>query len=192
MAKEQRQQESASAPESVLETVVPPKSYRLQVALALVSLILFQLILLWLLLPSRTSVQRGLGLNVVNGTGQFEGVQTVTPDVGSKEPMLEKPLNDGNKFTVKSSQGETNETFSVTIYLKIRKADDRRFTRRYDECMFEIQARVVAILTASNDQERNEVNFTTLREKLKRAINGVLRTPWVQEVLFTEYGFESQ
>jgi flagellar basal body-associated protein FliL len=37
-----------------------------------------------------------------------------------------------------------------------------------------------------------EVNFTTLREKLKKAINEVLGTPWIQEVLFTEYGFESQ
>jgi hypothetical protein len=94
MAREQKQQESAPAAEAVPEVVEPQKSYRLQITLALVCLILFQMIILWLLLPSRNVIQANFGLDVVNGTGEISTVNPVPPNLGPKEELVEKPVNE--------------------------------------------------------------------------------------------------
>ena len=192
MAKEQKQeQKSAPAPEIVPEAVGPPKSYRLQITLALVSLILFQMAVLWVLLPPRNVVQKHIGTNVLNGVEGFDDPNIVPEDIGNKIPMVERQIGE-KEFKVKNVHNEANETFSLTMHVKVRKADAKKFDARYLICMNEIIDRVTGILHASTPQERGEVGLAAIKEKAKRAINAVLGTPWVQEVLCSNPSFESQ
>jgi len=191
MAKELKQPESALDLETVQEVAEPPKSYRLQIVLILVCLILFQMIVLWMLLPSRKVIRENIGLNIVDGTGDFEGVSGVPPNIGQGETFIEKSISE-KIFTVKSPRNEANETFSVEIRIGIRPADEKKFNQRYEKCMYEIQDRVMTILKASTTEDRMEAAFTTIKGKVKKAINEVLGHPWVQNVYCTNISLELQ
>ena len=192
MAKERKQEQvQVPATETDIEPMGPPKSYRLHLMLGFVCLILFQMIVLSILLPPRDKVRRGgFGLDPVKGVGGFDKTNLVPPDIVKNEPMVEKQIGD-KAFKVKIFKGEANETFSVVIHVQIRKADESKFNKRYEACMNDINDRITSVLYASNDNERREVGFTAIKEKIKRAINDVLGTPWVQAVFCTEPAFES-
>jgi hypothetical protein len=191
MAKEKKQ-EPKTAPEEAAEVPAgPPKSYRLQVTLGLAGLILFQMIVLWLLLPSRKDVEANIGLNVLEGVGNFEVPNMVPPEIVKKDPMVEKSLRE-QPFKIKDVNQETNVTLIVTVAVKIRKADERQFDKRYPACTSEVLDRITTIFVASTDDERHEVGLTGIKEKIKRGINEVLGMPWVQEVFCTDFSLESQ
>jgi len=194
MAKELKQQEPTSELEAVPEVVGPPASYRLQITLGFISLILFQMIILWLLLPSRTQVQTRIGVDPLDGRGFSENFDTpgiVPPNMGKGEDLVEKAISE-KVFTVKNVRNELNETFSVDIRVGIRQADEKKFNQRYEKCMYEIRDRVTAILNASSDEDRMEAALTTIKEKIKRAINEVLGSPLVQRVYCTDVGLVTQ
>lgn len=191
MAKDQKTPEATPEANVGNEFVGPPKSYRLQIALGFAALILFEMIVLWLLLPSRGSVGAGVGLDPVTGVGGFEDSALVPPKIGQAEKMVERPIKEG-AFTVKSIRNEANETFSVVIRVKIRDADAKKFDKRYEACTYEIIDSVTTILDASTSDERMEAARTTIKEKVKRAVNEVLGTPWVQAVLFEDPSVSAQ
>ncbi|GHT09650.1 hypothetical protein FACS1894170_00530 [Planctomycetales bacterium] len=188
--------EAKKEPEPVVEApeaAAPPQSYRLQILLGLAGLILFQMIVLWLLLPSRQVVEANLGIDPVNGTAGYEAPNVLPPDIGKKEPMVEKPISE-KPFKVKETKAdsETTETFTVTIHAKIRKKDERAFDARYLGCQFEIIDAVTTALQGSTSDDRRSVGLTNIKEKVKKAINDVLGTPYIQEILTQDPSLESQ
>ncbi|MDR3183051.1 MAG: hypothetical protein LBT89_09070, partial [Planctomycetaceae bacterium] len=179
--------EAKKEPEPVVDAApaAPPKSYRMQILLGLACLVLFQMIVLWLLLPSRSKVVDAIGIDPVNGVGGFEQPNDLPPSIGKREVMIEKPINESKPFKVKQTKAdsESTETFTVTINGKIRKKDERAFDKRYAECLFEINDAVTTVLQGATPDDRQQVGFTSIKEKVKKAINDVLGTPYIQEIL---------
>jgi hypothetical protein len=116
----------------------------------------------------------------------------VPPQDGAVEkPTFERSLNNGKSFKIRTLRGEELETFFVTVAVQIQKADGLRFDKRYDVCKIEIIDRITTVLSASTDLERQEAGLITIKEKIKRALNDVLGTPWVQQVFFYDVSLES-
>jgi len=186
MAKEQRQPEPASVLDDQ-ETPEPPKSYRMQITLALVGMILFQMIVLFLLLPSKAQTRErgGVWLVTEGSDGSFNGTPQVPPSVGPNEPVVERSINEG-PFRIGFTEDGNNITLSMVIHVVIRDRDSKRFDTRFEHCQWQIIDKVNTALRASSPADRQEVGHTTIKERLKRAINEVLGTSWVLEVLISE------
>ena len=107
-----------------------------------------------------------------------------------KEPMVEKPIGERNTFKIRTSHGDLTDAFSVIIHVAIQRANERSFDRRYGESRIEIIDRITTVLNASTTEERGEPGNTAIKERVKKAINTVLGTPWVQQVFFTEVSHE--
>jgi len=176
MAKEQKQtQDSAHVPDTST-ALGPPKSYRLYVTLGLAAVILCQMIVLWLLLPSRNAAQ-----------GQMvSGPPLMT--ASSSEPMVEVPLQK-DPFKVKQVRGEETENLTLRMYVLVKKKDASKFTKQYAQYTQRVIDGVEEILHASSRAERQEPGRNTIKEKSKKEINEVLGTPLVQQVLISEYNF---
>ena len=184
MAKEQKQEQTPPAPDAP-EVAGPPKSYRLYIALAFVSLILLQMIVLFLALPAK-QIPPKIGVDV-QSAGNIEGVTDTPADPIKVPATVEKIIGDNKSFKISNPvDGDLTDSFSVIMYVKVRKSDESKFDRRYAACTIELIDRVTVELTGSTTEERNETKRTAIRERVKKAINEVLGTPWVQEVLLTE------
>jgi len=105
--------------------------------------------------------------------------------------MTERSIGE-NAFKVKVPDGEDQVTFTARIHVKIREKDERAFDRQYSQYMHTIEDRVITVLKASTREERVEAASTAIKEKIRRAINEVLETPLVQQVLVTESNLETQ
>ena len=186
MAKEQKQdQKQAPAPDSA-EELVQPKSYRLQITLGLVGLLLFQMIVLFFVLPSRAQVEDRFGLQAGQAANGIDDPSLVPRDVVSTERMVERPIRDGEKFTVSRWQNGENETFSVTLFVQVKRSDARRFDNQYELRMNEVVDRITSILGGTTTEERQEIGNTAIKAKVQRGINEVLGTPWVQQVFLRD------
>ena len=189
MAKEQKPAESASLPVPVVaEALGPPKSYRLQIMLGLVGLIMLQMIILWMLLPSRQVVRVNLGLDPLNGVMGIDGVSPMAENLMPKEAMIEIPVQ-ADPFKLKQLRGEETESLSLRMHVVVRKKEERAFTRQYEQFKIRVLDRVGSVLNLSTRAERQETGHTSIKEQSKKAINEELGTPWVQRVLVSEYSF---
>ena len=188
MAKEQKQENPPPAPDAP-EAAGPPKSYRLYIALGFVSLILLQIILVFLMIPAKQPVPQ-VGADVVNGTSNFGNVSSEPTNPLPVEPTLEIPIGDKNTFKIRTNRGDSTDSFSVVMTVIIRKADERAFNRRYPLCTMQVLDRATMIINASTTEERREPEHTAIKERVRRGINEVLGMPWVQRVLFTEVNHE--
>jgi len=189
MAKEQKQEQNpAPAPDATPEAAAPPKSYRLYIILGFVSLILFQMIFLYLILPPTQKVPPG-GLPI-NGDGNFNNVPGIPQDVIKQEDMDEIQIGEKNSFKIVNGREDGTEKFSLIMWVRVRKNDTRNFTRQYEKSMNTIIDRAFSVLYASETEERREAGHTALKERVKKEINNVLVAPWVQEVLFLEVSHE--
>ena len=186
MAKEQKQEQNPGPGlDAVPEAAAPPKSYRLYAILGFVSLILFQMTVLWLILPPKES-QPDIGIDVNDGTSNFSSVSPIPPAVIKKEDMTENQIGDKNSFKITNARDGENEKFSVSLIVQVRKQDQYYYNLRYQNCMNEIINNVSGILRASTTDERREANHTAIRERVKNEINLVLGTSWVQQVFFLD------
>ena len=188
MAKDPKQEQMPPPDlEANAEPLGPPKSYRLQISLALVGLILFQMIVLWFLLPSRASVESVIGgANPLDGAVGFGDPSLVPPSIGKDKPKVEIPIPanaDPIKAKILRDDG-TTETFTSKMSVKVLQTDQKKFEKRYGECAAEVLDQVGQTLRASPTEDLKDPALTSVREKVKRKINDVLETPWVLQVLF--------
>ena len=188
MAKEQKPTEPAPVPDFDAPALGPPKSYRLQIMLGFVSLVLFQMIILWTLLPSRQVVRANMGINVLDGVVGIDNVSPVAENLIPREAMTELPIR-SEPFKVKQLRGEDTENLTLRIHVLVRKKEERAFTRQFEQFRMRILDRVESVLTLSTRAERQEMGHTAIKERSKKAINEELGTPWVQQVLISEYSF---
>jgi predicted esterase/flagellar basal body-associated protein FliL len=107
-------------------------------------------------------------------------------------PMVEKELNDGKPFIVKTVRGETTEKFSVSLAIVVLRTDSTNLDRQYEQKKNQIADRIAAILRATTTEERSEAGLTAIKEKLKRGINDVLGVPLVQAVYCTSVELDVQ
>ena len=105
--------------------------------------------------------------------------------------FVERPIND-KPFSVGFTENDMNITFSLRIHVTVREKEAKAFDRRYEHCVQEVSDRVDTVLRASTPMERQEVEHTTIRDRLKREINNVLQTPWVVDVLISEPAIKSE
>ena len=102
--------------------------------------------------------------------------------------MVEMPIGDGDTFVITNvlddTTGFSTETFSLTMFVTVQQRDLRHFERRFEQCKIEVIDRVSTVLRASTTEERREGGHTAIKERVRREINEVLGTPWVQQVLF--------
>ena|GEM_PF-382934 len=106
-------------------------------------------------------------------------------NAGTQVPMVEKQIGKGPIIGGTLQDGR-DERWNATIHVAIRKTDEANFDRRYAPIENEIIDRVTTVLAATAGMERREVGHTTIKEKLRRTINEVLGTPWVQEVYLSD------
>jgi hypothetical protein len=189
MAKEQKPEQNPAPAPDVPEELGPPKSYRLHIALGLVALVLFQTVVLavalraWFPPPGIVN----LGLDPVNSVGMgLDDVNTVPPDIGKREALLEKPINEGKPLKIQQIRADGTETFSLVMHVVVRKKEDKKFDTQYDLRKHTIKDRVEMMMTASTPEDRSEVGLTAIRAKAKKIINEVLEVPYVQDVLISE------
>jgi len=176
MAKDPKQeQKPVPTPEVPAEPVGPPKSYRMLATLGFVSLILCQVIVLFLILPAR-SPYGGTEQSIVNPK---------LPGSVSQKPMVEKSIFEGKSFEVRNLRDDSTEKFTVKIDVAVFTSDGIKFDKQYESRTAQIHDRVTSILTATATRERQEPGLTTIKEKLRRGLNDALGTPWVQEVYCT-------
>ena len=114
----------------------------------------------------------------------------VPSGVSMPERMVKKTIGD-KALEVKFPLDKNNITLSMFVHVQVRDRDVMSFDKRYKECNTEIEDHIVIILSASTVEERMEASLTTIKEKMKRAINEVLGTPWVTGVLVTDFCFEA-
>ena len=189
MAKEQKPTEPDSAPApDVAAALRPPKSYRLQIMLGFIIVIMFQMIVLWTLLPPRKDVRANLGIDPREGVVGIDGVSLSPLELIPKEPMVEVPLQK-DPFKVKQSRGEETENVTLRMHVLVRKKEEKVFNKQYEQYTQRVLDRVGDVLMLSTRAERQETGHTSIKEKSKAAINEVLGTPWVQQVLISEYSF---
>ena len=187
MAKELKPEQNSAPDSDVSEVQDPPKSYRLYIALGIVALILFQTVILaaalraWFPPPGNTMG----GLNALDNPGQgFDGTDTVPPNIVNKEELDEKPINEGKAFRVIDALDDQVETFSLVMYVRVRKKEGQKFDTRYNMCKVTIKDRIESMLAASaGTEDRKEVGSTAIKAKAKKIINEELGVPYVQEVL---------
>ena len=182
MAKEQKQEPAPALAPDNAETLGPPKSYRLQTTLALVGLILFQMIVLWLLLPPRQDLQGRYGTGPTDIPKDFEDAPSLPTNIGDREKSVERPINEGKPLVIKETQNDALVTFSLTMSVSIREKDAVKFDKQYGLRKQEIIDRVETVLSKSSTEERHEIGRTTIKEKSKKAINEVLGFNFVQQV----------
>ena len=171
-------------PDSPLETVEGHKglakqipglsfnAYTIKVAITfgiLFSVLPLVIFLLYMTLPLWQQVE-----------GRFEDRTAQT------ERTVEIPIREGEKFTVSNLRNGENETFSVSLFVQVRRSEQSRFTRVYDQRTNEITDRIISILGATTTAERQEIGYTAIKEKVRRGINDVLGTPWVQQVFLRD------
>ena len=107
--------------------------------------------------------------------------------------MIEKSIKE-TPFKVRApgqDDRESSETFSLVLQVKIRKKDDRKFDTRLTECRNEIIDKVTTVLQTATPEQRMENGHTTIKAKAKEAINEVLGIPYVQQVMVTEFNYET-
>ena len=189
MAKEQKQPEPPPVPD-VPAATGPSKPYRLYITLGFVCTILFEVIIMFLLIPAKPVEQR-------TGSSEIDphnigNVSGAPQPVIKSEAMVECPIGDKNTFNITNVRDDGSEVFKVTINVKIRKADAGKFNLQYELCKNEIIDRVTVILNASTTAERKEAEHTAIKERVKRAINEVLGQPWIQTVFFSEITHEAK
>ena len=180
MAKEQKQEQAPAPAPDVPETPGPPKSYRLQITLGFVVVVLFQVIGLYMMLPAKPKP-----------TDPGDPDNPIYANSRPAEATVERQINSG-QFKVKAPQGDSNVTFSLVMHVKIRKGkEEYKFDTLYLDRQNEIIDSVNSVLTWSTAEERNEPGYTTIKEKAKRAINKVLGTSFVLDVLIAEVTYET-
>jgi hypothetical protein len=152
------------------------------------------MIVLWLLISSAKPVASlNIGINPTEGTGGYEAPNRLPPDIGKREPVVEKPISDKPfKVSQIKADSDTTSVFTAKIYAKIRKKDETAFDKRYLECQFEVVDAVTTVLQRSTTEDFQQVGAFTIKAKTKKAINEVLGTPYVQDILCSEVSFSQQ
>ena len=100
--------------------------------------------------------------------------------------MVEIPIGDSSTFVVTNVRDDMTETFSLTMYVQVQQRDSRHFERRFEQSKIEVIDRITAILHDSSMDERRESGLIIIKERVKRTINEVLGTPWVQQIFFSD------
>ena len=189
MAKEQKKEPDPPPVPEVPEAAGPPKSYRLYIALGFVSLILFQMIVLGLLL-SLIAQQPAKRPGLEQGNCYDDTVGPPT-DVIRTVDTEEITIGDRNTFKFRfPRENDSNESFAFLMTVVVAKSDASKFTTRYDACKNEVAFTVSSVLRASTPEERLEPSHTTIRARVQKEVNTVLRTSWVLTVYFTEVNHE--
>jgi len=195
MAKELKPIQDTESDSAVPEVQGPPKSYRLHITLGFVSLILFQVILLWLILPAKQSPTRYRGgLDPTTGTRGFEDSAPIPPGIIKPEDVVERSINGGRAFTGKITKkgSDVTESYSLVMHVTVKSKEAKKFDKRYADCQQTIIDRVSGMLRINVAEYYYEAGHTTLKEKAKKEINGVLGTPWVQSVLISGDSYTEQ
>ena len=176
MAKEQKPEQYAEFAPDFSAVSRPPKSFRLYTTLGLTGLIMCQMIVLWLLLPSRNAAQEHTGV-------------TPPPSVAlSSAAMVEVPLQK-DPFKVKQLRGDEMENLSLRVHVLVKRTESSKFSKQYEQYTQRVIDRVGDILHASSRTERQELGLNALKEKTKQGINETLGMSIVHQVLISEYSF---
>jgi len=189
MARELKPDQNPEPAPDTFEIQEPPKSYRLYIVLGFVVVILFQTILMaaafrsWFPPPGKAN----MGLNPSDNAGMgLDDVALVPPDIGKREELVEKAINEEKAFRVTQAMDDQVETFSLVMRVTVRKREEFKFTKRYEACKFTINDRIESMLAASTTEDRREVGSTAIKAKARKIINDELIVPYVQEVLISE------
>ena len=195
MARELKPEQNTEVAPDVSAILEPPKSYRLYIVLGFVVVILLQTFIMaaafrsWFPPPGLPN----MGLNPSDNAGLgLDEAGLVPPNIGKREEVLEKPINEGKALKVKQTVYDQTETFSLILHVRVRKKDERKFDLRYEACKQTIRDRLESMLAVSSTEDRKEAGSTAIKAKAKKVINDELGFPYVQEVLVSEKVTELQ
>lgn len=189
MAKEPNPEEQSEQLENI-EKKDTKRSLGLSILLpliGLVSLVLFQVMALYFILPSPADVAdeiKNRGINTQDpGPYIVEPGVIPSPDV-SKIEMVERPL--GDPFRVQEPDPETpgqTNVFTVTVILKVDKKEATKFDLLLTERTHTLRGIVYAVLRSSTKQERTSETLGKIRSKIRVKINEELGSNFVKDVV---------
>ena len=173
--------EEAVVPETALPKGIP----RLYILLGLVSLVLLQTLLLWLMLPSPESVQKAVleAGKLAVPPSPFNEVPL--PQEKSQPPdTIEKPLGkpDGERYHVQDvNQNDPTSMsgFSCSVFAVIKKSDEIAFTKAYEPKIKRIDQEILTILRESTLEERLESSLSTIRNRIQRRVSENFDIPYI-------------
>ncbi|MGL4594904.1 MAG: hypothetical protein ACRCUY_09275 [Thermoguttaceae bacterium] len=179
------------------EVIIPPPTSpksirRVYILVGLVCLVLFQTTILALVLPSGKQTVESAQTNY---GGQFPNViddVPLLPLEKAKEETVEKPL--GEKFRIQDFRGGSTdelEGLSVTVHVSIFKKDETAFDKLYEKKQMAVRDAVTQVLRSSSREDRTQVNLMTIKNKVQKAVNEVLGTPYVRGVICTDLTLDS-
>ena len=178
-------------PEENLETteeLKQPRSYRMHILVILIGVVLAQATLLFFLLPSPSQVRGQLNdLNTADliGNTDYEVPPNVLPSgEKTKEEYVEKSL--GDKFQVQNMRpgpDQTIDTFTVNVVVLVFKKDETAYDKLFEKHNFAIREAVENVLKSSTMEERNQVSLRTIKQRIMKAINDVIREPYIRGVI---------
>ena len=109
---------------------------------------------------------------------------------GNADHLVERPIGHG-PLSVATTRNDMNEKFSLTMHVVVHQREQRAFERQYERHGQRVIERIETIMLAATLEERMEVGYTTIKERSRQAINEILGTPWVQEVLISGVTIET-
>ena len=191
MAKEPKQEPAQAPAPEVPEALGPPKSYRLYTTLGFVSLILFQVIVLWILLPPRVQNTDGPGLRI-GGPYDINDVSPAPPGIGPTGKLPENQIGEDTTFKFQRTKNEETESIALIMYVRVLNANNSKFLAEYEDRKNTIIDGVLKMLRAATPEDFQDASGTALREKAKNTINNLLSKPYVQDVLITQLNYTKQ
>jgi len=105
-------------------------------------------------------------------------------------PVVERQIGHG-PLRVRTVEDDINAEFSLLMHVRVREGRDAaRFDREYERRTRQIVEAVEQIMREATRAERQEASLSAIRERAQRAINDILGTPWVQQVIVSEVTIE--
>ena len=185
-AKEEKAQEEGSLP------VQPTKSKsKLIILLAFISVILLELIVAFLLLPSKpdtTAAPKSDPSEIGSIVPHLDPSMEDQPKIGE---TIEYPIPDPPfSVSVQSDDGMSNMTIKTKFVLVYNKADEKVFLEKFPLVQYSIKSDIQVILRRATQAELGQDNQRTICNKVLKAINDRLQVPLVKRVFALDFTFE--
>jgi flagellar basal body-associated protein FliL len=164
-----------------------PRSPRLIILLSLVTLVLFQVLALFWILPTPQKIKAEIedGKIILDPPNDFRTPVDAVPQTGIKpEDLLEKTI--GDPFRVQDPNPDNpgaTDVFSVAVILKIDKKDERKFDKLLLEQPATIRSIVYAVLRSSTLTERKQETLGAIRNKILTKVNEHFGSNYVKDVV---------
>lgn len=168
---------------------------KLYILLGLVSLVLFNTIILvllvWFMLPSSTAINQVVEGGVQQPTGPDMsaldgGKVPITADTIATPDQVEIDLGSGMPFETSEpnpTDKDLIDKFKTSLFAKVDKKDEAAFMKIFEANKNTIKQEIRVLLKKSTMEQKNDPRLTMICNAVKMKVNAILGTPYVKSVV---------